>query len=304
MWYVELFLHELTSRGCSASYIASNRLHVERFIKWCSMQGITSVKNVSDAAVNRYFESTVENSEISPGWKYAKKLVVRRYFAFLEDRNLIFVSPQFPIRKPEVPSGHYQALKLDELRWILDEYPTDTDADLLVKSILETGYSAALRPCEIRHLMIEDIDYRNGRIFIEQSKGKKDRVVPVGAAALHWMQRYLSDARPHYAIDPADRHVYLGPRSKRPFGHTAIGEFVGYRLEKYGFSRVCLHQLRASAATHMVESGMDIAYVQQILGHTELNTTRNYVQLDDRELARKLAGTHPRNAMAERRNGI
>jgi site-specific recombinase XerD len=202
------------------------------------MQGIRSAKSVSDTTANRYFESTVEKSNVSSGWIYATKLALKRYFTVLEDRNLIFVAPQFPIRKPEVLSGHYQALKLDELRWILDEYPTDTDADLLVKSVLETGYSAAFRPCEIRHFLIEDIDYRNGRIFIEQSKGKKDRVVPVGATALHWLQRYLSDARPHDAIDPADRHVYLGPRSKKPFGHTAIGVFVGFRLKKHGFSHV------------------------------------------------------------------
>jgi integrase/recombinase XerD len=294
MWHIDAFISELEHHGLKPRTIGNYRLHLERFTSWCSKNGIDSPRSITCPDVFRYIETEILLRDITPGWKYSATLAVNRYLAALEQQHELFVAPFIPARKPEVSSGKYRAIEREELGSILDSFPTDSGPDVLVKSMLETGYSAALRPCEIRHLEVEDIDFADGRLFIRQSKGDKDRIVPIGATALLWLKRYITEVRPQYLSDASDRHVYLAIRSRTRFRHRNIAEFVRYRLEKHGYPRISLHQLRASAATHMVESGMDISYVQRILGHTELRTTQVYVQIDQRSLAAKLATDHPR----------
>jgi integrase/recombinase XerD len=294
MWNIDAFLDELTHRDLKKRTIDSYLLHVERFTNWCTKNGIVSPRRITSSDVQRYIETEIQRCNITPGWKYSATLAVNRYLAALEHQNELFVAPVVPARKPAVSSGGYRAIDREALGTILDSFPTDSGPDVLVKSMLETGYSAALRPCEIRHLEIEDIDFSDGRLFIRQSKGDKDRIVPIGATAILWLKRYITEVRPRNLSDASKRYVYLAIRSGTRFRHRNIAEFVRYRLERHGYPRISLHQLRASAATHMVESGMDISYVQRILGHTELRTTQIYVQIDQRSLAAKLATDHPR----------
>ena len=294
MWEIDLFARLLAKQGLAATTIASYRLHIERFVEWCVAEGIPGIRCVTDSIVERYVETQIENRSVSSGWKYAEKRALRRYFTVLEQQDAVLVAPIVHARKPKNPSGGYRSIDCDLLRSVLDSFPTDTDSDLLAKSILETGYSAALRPGELRRLKVEDVDFSSGRLFLSQSKGRKDRIVPIGELALFWLKRYLNEARPRYVANPAERTVYIAPRSRKPFTHRAIAEFIRYRLFKHRFPRFSLHQLRASAATHMVESGMDIAWVQRILGHSELKTTQRYVQLELRDIAAKLASFHSR----------
>ena len=164
----------------------------------------------------------------------------------------------------------------------------------MAKAILELGYSGALRPGEIRRLKIEDIDFSTGLIFIEQGKGRKDRTVPVGATALSWIYRYIHEIRPSRIRNPTDRNVFVGMRSGVLLTDRAITEFLSYRLKRLGLPHLSPHQLRASAATHMVNEGMSIGYLQQMLGHQRLNTTKIYVQIHADELKRVLQSSHPR----------
>ncbi len=300
MWYIDVFIADLERHGLSRRTINSYRLHVERFTRWCEAEGFSDCRNVTDAVVARYIIDRIDVQSHTPGWKYIGKHALKRYFSILEHRNVIFLAPVVHARKPTIQSGHYKAIARDELRSILDRFPVETDSDILAKSILETGYSASLRPGEIRHLKIEDVDFAGGRLFIRQAKGRKDRIVPIGAVALFNLKRYLTEVRPRYVGDAGERHVYIGLRSRRRFAHTVINNFIRYRLAKHGFPAFSLHQLRVSSATHMVESGMDVAYAQRILGHTELRTTQSYVQISPNELAKTLARSHPRVSMNER----
>ena len=301
MWNIDLFVRTLAKQGLAATTIASYRLHVERFVEWCAAEGIPGIRSVTDSVVERYIETKIDKRAVSSGWKYAEKRALRRYFVILEQHDEVLAAPIVHARKPKHPSGGYRAIDCEQLQTVLDSFPTDTDSDLLAKSILETGYSAALRPGELRRLQVEDIDFPSGRLFLSQSKGRKDRIVPIGEVALFWLKRYLTEARPRYVANSAERIVFIAPRSRKAFTHRAIGEFIRYRLVKHGFPRFSLHQLRASAATHMVESGMDIAWVQRILGHSELKTTQRYVQLELRDIAVKLASFHSRTYETVRR---
>jgi integrase/recombinase XerD len=301
MWYLNEFQEYLRSERLSDLTISNYRLHVGRFVHYCEDCNIKNCKTVSEDDVESYVHDVLDRLPHTPGWKYIATLCLKRYFAFLADHSLIFIPPVLPAKKPRYFSGSYQAIDKQQLRAILDTFPVNKASDIMAKAILELGYSAALRPGEIRRLKIEDIDFANQILFIEQSKGKKDRTVPAGKTALTWIRRYIREVRPNHLKEPAGRNVFIGMRSGKTLTDRAFTEFVAYRLKRAGLKRITLHQLRSSAATHMVDAGMNIGFVQQILGHTRLDTTQIYVQTHSGELKKILDQSHPRFRFEERR---
>ena len=224
-------------------------------------------------------------------------LCIRCYFHILADEGIIFAPPRITVKNPRVWSDSYHAVEESELRRILDSFPAESDSDILAKTILETAYSSALRSSEIRALKLADISFARGTLFLEQAKGKKDRIVPIGKTALCWIKRYMQEIRPRYLADPDETHLFVGIRTGRPIRHRAIAEFTKARLRKHGLPHLNIHQLRASAVTHMVNAGMTIGYAQHLLGHQELATTKTYVQVHQQELRQLLATVHPRLKM-------
>lgn len=294
MWYLDEFQECLHSQQLTAQTIGNYRLHVGRFVRYCEDHGIADCKAVSDDDVRNYVRTVLDNLPHTPGWKYVAARCLKKYFAFLVDRSLLFAPPAVLVKKPRYFSGSYQAIEKDELRILLDTFPVKEKADVMAKTIIELGYSAALRPGEIRRLKIEDIDFSNRVLFIEQGKGKRDRTVPVGETALTWVRRYIREVRPNYLGESTERTVFVGMRSGAPLTNRALVEFLAYRLKRVGSMRIAPHRLRASAATHMVSAGMNIGFVQQILGHKRLDTTRIYVQIHADELKAVLKRSHPR----------
>ena len=294
MWHLDKFQEHLRSQQLCERTLGCYRLHVNRFIHYCEDHEIPSCKAVSDDDVYGYIHEVIDQLPHTPGWKYVALICLKRYFAFLVDRSILFAPPSVTVKKPQYSSGSYKAVEKQTLRVLLDKFPVVKDADIMAKAILELGYSAAMRPGEIRTLKIEDIDFSTGLIFIEQGKGKKDRTVPVGTVALEWVHRYIHEVRSNRLKDPAGRCVFIGMRSGMPFSHQAFTEFLAYRLKRLGLPKLSPHQLRASAATHMVSEGMSIGYLQRMLGHKRLNTTKTYVQIHAEELKGVIWKSHPR----------
>jgi len=302
MWYLNEFEDFLRSQQLSQQTVGVYRLHVGRFIRYCEERDLVDCKAVGDDDVLSYIHDIIDHLPHTPGWKYVASLCLRRYFAFLVDRSVLFAPPALPVKKPRYCSGSYKAVEKKKLRTLLDTFPVRQHADIMAKAILELGYSAALRPGEIRRLKLEDIDFSNQLLFIELGKGKKDRSVPVGNTALEWMRRYIREVRSHRLKEPSERILFIGMRSRAALTDRAFTEFLAYRLKRLGLENISPHQLRSSAATHMVSEGMSIGFLKDILGHKRLDTTRIYVQIHADELKKVMQRSHPRVHLENRRD--
>jgi integrase/recombinase XerD len=131
-----------------------------------------------------------------------------------------------------------------------------------------------------------------GVLFVREGKGRRDRVVPVGAQALAWLDRYLREARPVLAL-PNTVTLFV-----TDYGEAARPEFVAARVTRYksfaGIDRPgAAHILRHACATHMLEGGADIRFIQALLGHASLETTQIYAHVSIDALKRVHAATHP-----------
>jgi hypothetical protein len=159
------------------------------------------------------------------------------------------------------------------------------------RAILETLYSTSMRRMELVGLGFYDLD--RGTLMIRQGKGKKDRMIPIGERAIVWIEKYRSDVRPQFVMEPDGGVLFLTAEGDRfsPNGMTSLvrNYVLGADLGKRG----ACHLFRHTMATQMLENGADIRFIQQMLGHAKLETTQIYTQVSIRKLQEIHRATHP-----------
>jgi integrase/recombinase XerC len=194
-----------------------------------------------------------------------------------------------PGHVPEVPLAPRRGRRLpdaprtSEVEEILDGAGGDGDA-LAVRNraLLELVYSAGLRSAEAVGLDLGDVDFEQERVHVRHGKGSKERVVPLGEEAAHWVARYLHEARPQLARGAEDA-LFLSAR--------------GRRLDTSTLRRLMPHphRLRHAFATHLLEGGADLRTIQELLGHASLSTTQVYSHVSARRLRKVYDRAHPRS---------
>jgi site-specific recombinase XerD len=186
------------------------------------------------------------------------------------------LAPRVRRRLPDVP-------KLEQVE---DELARVWDAEgplaLRNRALLELVYSAGLRSSEAVGLDVPDVDFDQERVHIRNGKGAKDRVVPLGEQAAHWVARYLREGRPEHA------------RGAEPALFLSVH---GRRLDTSTLRRLAPHphRFRHAFATHLLEGGADLRVIQELLGHASLSTTQVYSHVDARRLRRVYDRAHPRS---------
>ena len=146
---------------------------------------------------------------------------------------------------------------------------------------------------ELTRLRLYDVDTRGGALTVRGGKGGRDRVVPLGERAGVWLDRYLEEVRP-LLVTGRDEGVCFLTDFGEPFEKNRLGDLVKGYVERAGLEVVgSCHLFRHAMATHMLENGADIRYIQAILGHNDLDTTAIYTQVSIHKLKAVHATTHP-----------
>lgn len=159
--------------------------------------------------------------------------------------------------------------------------------------MLELFYSTGLRRSELARLEIHDLNRERQTLQIRQGKGHKDRVVPVGNRVLAWLERYLDEVRPRLLLDVQQRALFLTSYGD-PFNPDVLSRMVSKFIKKAEIERPgSCHLMRHTCATHMLEGGADIRFIQQLLGHEKLETTAIYTQVSIEQLKAVHGKTHP-----------
>jgi integrase/recombinase XerC len=214
---------------------------------------------------------------LAPATVARKLAAVRSFLRFTLGPDRVpdaALGPRRPRRLPETPKQHEVEAELDALS-------ADSALGLRNRALVELVYSAGLRSREAVDLDLRDVDFDQEQLHVK-GKGGKERVVPLGEEAAHWLARYLREARPqlsHKAVDA----LFLSAR--------------GRRLDTSTLRRVAPHphRLRHAFATHLLEGGADLRVIQELLGHSSLSTTQVYSHVDARRLRRVYDRSHPRS---------
>jgi integrase/recombinase XerD len=158
--------------------------------------------------------------------------------------------------------------------------------------VLETLYSTGLRRFELMRLKRYEVDTRYGTLMVRQGKGKKDRLIPIGGRACRWIDKYLAEVRPQLIVGQDHGYLFVTDYGE-PYEKNRLGDMVKKYLRHAGVEHGACHVFRHAMATHMLENGADIRYIQAMLGHSELSTTQIYTQVSIGKLKEIHQATHP-----------
>jgi integrase/recombinase XerC len=246
--------------------------------------------DIVDAHVVRGFVASMHRSGHS-GRSIARALsALRGLFRHEIRHGRLRENPVADVRAPRSPRRLPRTLDVDQAHRLLDSAPTEPLA-LRDLAMWELAYSCGLRVSELVGVDIDTLDLRAGEVRV-LGKGRKERMVPVGAKAVEAVQRWLP-ARGVLAA-PEETALFVGRRGRR----IAIRE-VQTRLKAWASAQgldvpLHPHMLRHSFATHLLESSGDLRAVQELLGHSDIRTTQVYTHLDFQHLARVYDAAHPR----------
>jgi site-specific recombinase XerD len=197
---------------------------------------------------------------------------------------------RFTLGAGRVPEGSFaprrgrrlpEVLKASEVDEVIDAFGPGDPLSLRNRALIELVYSAGLRSREAVDLNLADVDFDQELVHV-RGKGGKERTVPLGEEAAHWLARYVRDGRPAHARGAVDA-LFLSVRGRR-LDTSTLRRLVPHP-----------HRLRHAFATHLLEGGADLRVIQELLGHSSLSTTQVYSHVDARRLRRVYDRSHPRS---------
>ncbi len=293
MFYSKDFLNHLERKRYRKKTIRDYAYLLHDFERYFDNYEITDVKNISKNEILEYLNKIGDSKNSEK--EYALKITrLKKYFQYLEDNSHIFLSPVQDYTTLKNQKNRYPTLNREEIESILQNIKIDHPLCLKGKAIIELAYSSALRPKEIYNLKITDIDFKKGLIFINQSKGQKDRIVPVGKTALFWIEKYIKDLRPKYIGNKKHNYVFTSHKSGEKQTVWGIRWAIQETLRLSGLQTIKPYSIRSTAATALLLNGMSIAYISKLLGHSDIRTTQIYLKVKTIELKNELSNKHPR----------
>jgi len=221
---------------------------------------------------------------------------LRSFFNFLVKKGAVKYNPAKLVKSPKKEKKLPKVLSPDEVFALLEAPSGEDLLSVRDRAILELFYASGLRLSELAGLNLEDLDLSQGLIRV-MGKGKKERVVPIHQRAKDKLKKWLerrADLKKSVLDEDARRAVFLSKKGSR-LSARAIELLLGKYLKKAGIYRPATpHSLRHSFATHLLDSGMDIRSIQELLGHSSLSTTQRYTQVSLKELMEAYDDAHPR----------
>ncbi len=214
---------------------------------------------------------------------------LRSLFGFLIREKQILRDPTDLLQTPRTTRWLPDTLSIAEVLSILEGIGTETPVGLRDRALIELLYGAGLRVSEALSLRVDQIRNDEGWVLVE-GKGARQRLVPVGREALGWIERYRREVRPSLA--PKSDHLFLNLRGG-PLSRVSAWRLIQTHTLHLS-QQVGPHTFRHSYATHLLEGGIDLRILQELLGHADISTTQIYTHLD-REYLREAHRTfHPR----------
>jgi integrase/recombinase XerD len=198
-------------------------------------------------------------------------------------------------------------LSVEQVRQLMGQPDVDGLTGVRDRAMLELLYGTGMRRSELMGLQLGDIDLAGRTVFIRQGKGRRDRYVPMGASAAHWLMRYCAEVRPMLTGQAGQAVGGTGTTWTlfltdygEAFERGRLTDLVGRYLRRIGVEHGSCHALRHACATHMLEAGAEMRFIQVLLGHADMSTTQIYTHVAIGKLVEVHAATHPAGKAMQR----
>lgn len=257
---LEKLIETLQLKGYSANTIRTYR---NEFVQLLNALKSHNVNDLDATRIRSYFLYCVNELKLSENTIHSRLNAVKFYFEQVLHRDKIFIE----IPRPKKPSKLPQVISVRDIKKLFR-----VTTNLKHNTMLKLCYGLGLRVSEIVNLKIADIDSGNMQVFIERAKGKKDRYVNLPESILEQLREYFRQYRPK-------KYLFEGQTGGQ-YSIRACQKVFTEAMRKAGINKaVGIHGLRHSFATHLLENGTDISFIQKLLGHKDIKTTLRYTHV-------------------------
>ncbi|HBR95215.1 MAG TPA: site-specific tyrosine recombinase XerD [Opitutae bacterium] len=279
-------------RGLSANTLSAYTRDLVQCVEFLAKEGVENWQQVESAHVAAWtaslsradFARSSQARKLSALRMFAKHLV--RENIRKDDVTELLGSPKLSRKLPDV-------LSWDEVERLLNAPSASTPHGLRDRAILELFYSSGLRVSELCGILLQSINLDEGYVRV-YGKGSKERIAPIGSAAVEAVQNYLSGGRPHLIKPRTGSELFLSQQG-RAISRKMIWVLVKEHARRAGIKKpIKPHLLRHSFATHLLEGGADLRVIQEMLGHADISTTQIYTSVQAQRLVDEHALYHPR----------
>lgn len=296
--YLDAHFEWLQVAGYSAETVRGRRQALRRFIAWANERGLDDPTEITRPVIERYQRHLFhyrkqDGAPLSVGMQLQYLAPLKTWFKWLVRQHHILANPAADLDLPRLPRRLPRSTpSVAEVEAILAEAEPTTPQGLRDRALLEVLYATGLRRMELPGVTVYDADLTRGVLWVRHGKGKRERVVPLGERAIAWLDKYLTEARPEL-LAAATEALFL-----TDYGEPVSPVYVASKVKRYmAFAGVnktgSTHLLRHACATHMLEGGADIRFIQEMLGHANLQTTEIYTHVSIDKLVAVHKATHP-----------
>lgn len=289
----ESYSYYLKVKNYSHRTIQSRESSLKNFYQWMESRGIKDPRLVTTEHLHEYREY-LEGRGMTLNSVDTWLRGIKTFYDYLEKQNEILLNPfdHFEFKKlgerlPEnIPT-------VEEMKQLLSFPDLTTREGLRNRALLEVLYSTAIRNRECFSLNVEDVDLESGYLRVNEGKGRKDRVIPLGKKACEYLKLYLERVRKEYCKNPDEKSLFLTNGGKRLSGQS-INCTVKWIGRRAGLLKpVTTHSFRRAAVTHMMNQGAEVMHLQKMLGHASNGTLKKYIQVTLKEVRETHKKCHP-----------
>ncbi len=289
----DFMAHMSVERGASIHTLDGYSRDIMSFIAHVSRREIEEPAEVRPVHILEWL-SRLRSGGISAVSATRKLSALRSFFRFLVAEYGLESSPTSLVNNPRAGRTLPLVLSIRQIEDILEQPDITKPMGLRDRALLEITYACGLRATESVSLTLGDVDRKLGYVRVT-GKGNRERIVPAGAVAMEWLDRFLQKGRP--ALLGKHTSAFIFPaRGGRHMTRQRFWQLLKKYAETAGIEgAVYPHALRHSFATHLLEGGADLRTVQMLLGHSDITTTQIYTHLDIGRLRSIHRKCHPRS---------
>lgn len=287
----EMYLNveEKLSKNTTENYISDITQYCNYLSKY---RHITDPENITIEDVRSYL-SSLKRNHISSSSQSRKLSAMKSFHKFLMLEKYVSKNVAKLVQNPKQEKKLPSVLSIEEVDNLLNCLTEDTPLELRNKTMIELTYSSGLRVSELINLKVSDLHLQNGFIQIF-GKGSKERIVPVGEEAIDLINKYLETARLLFVNNKSKDYVFL-TRLGSKMSRQMFFEIIKEKAKLAGITKdVSPHKLRHSFASHLLERGIDLRLIQELLGHESISTTEIYTHINNTRLKNVYLNAHPR----------
>ncbi len=297
--WCDRFEQYLQTRNYSQRTIKGYRGEARALLSFLQERGLRSLADLSASHLEEYrlhlYYLRHKGQPLTVTTQGCRLGAVRHFVRFLVHQDYLLTNVAVHLDLPRRPRTLPRNLLSErETVQLLETPACDTPIAVRDRAILETLYATGLRNSELNGLQLDEWDAEYHCFRLRHGKGGKPRVVPLGAEAEFWLKDYLEKVRPTLLREAGERAIFLN-RVGKALTRDVLIKIVSCWGRQAGLSKgVTPHLLRHCCATHMLKRGADLRHLQALLGHSSVETTERYTQLEVSDLRKVVQRCHPR----------